>query len=279
MQHVHGTARPITVLSIAGSDSGGGAGIQADLHTIAAHHLHGACAITAITAQNSIGVHAIHACPPAIVEAQIDAVFADFNVGAVKIGMLASAELINAVAAALRRHAPPHLVLDPVMVASSGARLLDRDALGALVGQLFPLATLATPNLPEASLLLDGRTIQRESMAAASTALLALGCRAVLLKGGHLPEGDVEDRLERDGAEAVLFRHPRLAVEGHGTGCTLSSAIACGLAQGNTLEHACRAACDYIHGALRHSSVPGSRELAVLGHNWRRAPVDSPRGC
>jgi hydroxymethylpyrimidine/phosphomethylpyrimidine kinase len=271
MQQTARASRRRTVLTIAGSDSGGGAGIQADLHTIAAHGLHGACAITAITAQNTRGVSAIHACPPAIVEAQIDAVFDDFDVAAVKIGMLASAGLIRTVATALRRRAPPALVLDPVMVASSGARLLDADALDALVGELFPLADLITPNLPEAALLLGGVEIDRARMADAAGRLHRLGAAAVLLKGGHLGDGEVEDWLVDGDRPAVVFRHLRLPLEGHGTGCTLSSAIACGLALDLPLEQACSQAGDYIHGALRHACRPGRSDLAVLGHDWRRA--------
>jgi len=255
-----------SVLTIAGSDSGGGAGIQADLHTIAAHGLHGVCAITAITAQNTRGVSAIHGCPPSIVEAQIVAVFDDFDIGAVKIGMLANAGLIRCVAATLRRMPPCPVVLDPVMIASSGARLLEADAIDALVGELLPLATVLTPNLPEAELLLRRDTpIGRDGMAAAAESLLALGTPAVLLKGGHLPDGDPVDRLQT--AEAMhAFVHPRLPIEGHGTGCTLSSALACGLAAGLPLEAAARAACDFIHRALQQAYRPGRAELAVLGH-------------
>jgi hydroxymethylpyrimidine/phosphomethylpyrimidine kinase len=269
MQQSGRDRRPLSVLTIAGSDSGGGAGIQADLHTIAAHGLHGVCAITAITAQNTRGVTAVHPCPAAIVQAQIDAVFDDFAVAAVKIGMLASAELIRAVAGSLRRHAPSALVLDPVMVASSGARLLDADALDALVAELFPLATLVTPNLPEAALLLGEGEIERGQMADAVARLARLGSQAVLLKGGHLGHGEVEDWLEHGQPQPVVFRHPRLPLEGHGTGCTLSAAVACGLAVGMPLVDACRAAGDYIHGALCHASRPGGTELAILGHNWR----------
>jgi hydroxymethylpyrimidine/phosphomethylpyrimidine kinase len=270
MQHPNPSSRLPTVLSIAGSDSGGGAGIQADLRTIAAHGLHPATAITAITAQNTAGVRGIHCCPPALVEAQIDAVFEDFAVAAVKIGMLASRELIETVAAALARHPQVPLVLDPVMVASSGARLLDADALEALVGHLFPRATLVTPNLPEAALLLGRDDITRESMGEAARALRGLGAAAVLLKGGHLPSGGMVDHLQLIDQE-VEFHHPRLPLEGHGTGCTLASAIACGLARGHALPEACRRGCDYIHGALRAAYRPGRSALAVLGHDWQRA--------
>jgi hydroxymethylpyrimidine/phosphomethylpyrimidine kinase len=255
-------------MTIAGSDSGGGAGIQADLRTIAAHGLHGTSAITAITAQNTRGVTAIHACPPDVVRAQIDALFDDFDVAAVKIGMLASTELIDAVADALAAHPACPVVLDPVMVASSGARLLAADALQSLVDRLFARATVITPNLPEAALLLGRASIERDDMAAAAHALQSLGASAVLLKGGHLGGDTVHDRLQLAG-RSIEFEHPRLPLEGHGTGCTLSSAIACGLARGDELESACRAACAYVHGALLASTRPGRAPLAVLGHFWR----------
>jgi hydroxymethylpyrimidine/phosphomethylpyrimidine kinase len=273
MQQSPDPARVRSVLSIAGSDSGGGAGIQADLKTIAAHGLHGTCAITAVTAQNTRGVTAVHTCPPQVVRAQIDALFDDFDIAAVKIGMLAGRELIEAVAAALAAGPALPVVLDPVMVASSGARLLEADAIGALRERLFPLCTLVTPNLPEAALLL-GRpeSVVAADMAAAAAALLALGAPAVLLKGGHRPGGVVLDRLQLPGAD-FEFLHPRLAVEGHGTGCTLSAAVACGLARGDPLPDACRAAGDYVHGALRAAYRPGRARLAVLGHDWRRLPA------
>ena len=256
-------------MTIAGSDSGGGAGIQADLKTIAAHGLHGVSAITAITAQNTRGVSAVHPCPPALVRAQIDALFDDFAIAAVKIGMLADAGLIATVADALQARAGCPVVLDPVMVASSGARLLAADALDALVERLFPLCTVLTPNLPEAALLLGVERIDRDGMAAAALALQQRGAAAVLLKGGHLAQGAVIDRLQLPG-RACEFSHVRLTLEGHGTGCTLSSAIACGLATGASLEAACAAACDYVHGALRGAVHPGTAPLAVLDHFWRQ---------
>ncbi len=266
MQHTSHSHRRRSVLTIAGSDSGGGAGIQADLRTIAAHGLHGVCAITAITAQNTRGVSAIHGCPAEIVVAQIESAFDDFEVGAIKIGMLASAPLIRTIATTLRRWPDVPIVLDPVMVASSGARLLETDALGALIGDLLPLAALVTPNLPEAELLL-GRSaaIDREAMPAAAAALRRLGARAVLLKGGHLDDDTLVDLLS-DGNGEYGFEHSRLAVEGHGTGCTLSSAIACRLATGMSLIEACRTSCDYIHAALRGAYRPGRSALAVLDH-------------
>jgi hydroxymethylpyrimidine/phosphomethylpyrimidine kinase len=263
--------RPVSVLSIAGSDSGGGAGIQADLKTFAAHRLHGLTAVAALTAQNTRGVDAVHAPPPEFLARQIDALFADFRIGATKIGMLASVELVEGVHEALRRHAAPSIVLDPVMIASSGTSLLAPDAIASLRTRLLPLADVLTPNLPEAEALLGARVREREDMAAAARALLALGPRAVLLKGGHLPHGDLLDLyLDADGATG--FVHPRLASEGHGTGCTLSSAIAAGLALGLAPREACRAACDYVHGALAHATRPGRGSVAVLDHFWRFEP-------
>lgn len=259
--------RAASVLTIAGSDSGGGAGIQADLKTFAAHGLHGLSVIAALTAQNTRGVTAVHVPPLEFLGAQIDACFEDFDVRAVKLGMLANAAVIEAVAAALERHRPKHLVVDPVMVATSGARLLEADALDALRERLLPIATLATPNIPEAELLL-GEAIDAESAEAAVVELLGFGCPAVLLKGGHIGEGPMIDRLQ-DGDALHEFEHERLAVEGHGTGCTLASAIAANLALGLSLADACGEAADYVHGALRHAYRPGRGTVAVLDHFWR----------
>ncbi len=216
---------PVSALTIAGSDSGGGAGIQADLKAFAAHRVHGLSAIAALTAQNTRGVTAVHVPPLDFLHAQIEACFADFDIHAVKLGMLANAEVIELVASALERHRPTHVVLDPVMVATSGARLLEDSALRAMRERLLPLATLLTPNIPEAELLL-GRTISSADDAEnAAAALLDLGAGAVLLKGGHLHEGPrVIDRYF-DGVSHEEFIHARLPVDAHGTGCTLASAI------------------------------------------------------
>ena len=256
-------------LTIAGSDSGGGAGIQADLKTFAAYGVHGLSAIAALTAQNMRGVRAVHVPDVGFLRAQIDAVFEDFEVGAVKLGMLASAAVIHAVADALDAHRPPHVVLDPVMVATSGARLLEPSALAALRTRLLPRAGLVTPNIPEGALLL-GRAIESAADAdAAVDALLALGAGAVLLKGGHLAVGgEVVDRLG-DAEGRAAYTHPRIDVDGHGTGCTLSSAIAAGLCRGTGLREACRDATDYVHGALRHAYRPGTQDVGVLAHFWR----------
>ena len=261
--------RPACALTIAGSDSGGGAGIQADLKTFAAHGVHGLSAIAALTAQNTRGVTAVHVPPVAFLQAQIDACFGDFRIVAVKLGMLATAEVIHAVADALERWRPSQVVLDPVMVATSGAKLLADDALDAMRKRLLPLATVLTPNIPEAELLL-GRAIG--DGVAADAALRALraigpGARAVLLKGGHLDEGgDVVDRYA-DQAGELRFLHARIAVEGHGTGCTLASAIAANLCLGLAPRAACAAATDYVARALRGGYRPGLGDVAVLDHS------------
>ncbi|MBS7458702.1 bifunctional hydroxymethylpyrimidine kinase/phosphomethylpyrimidine kinase [Coralloluteibacterium stylophorae] len=262
-------SRPLSILTIAGSDSGGGAGIQADLRTFAAHGVHGLSALAALTAQHTRGVTAVHVPPVAFLRAQIDACFEDFRIGAVKLGMLATAEVIHAVADALERHAPTHVVVDPVMVATSGARLLEQDALDALRERLAPLATILTPNIPEAELLLGHPIADEADAEAATVELLGLGCRAVLLKGGHLPgDGPVVDRFD-DGEGLTEFEHPRLPREGHGTGCTLASAIAARLALGAAPAEACAEAGDYIHGALAAATRPGFGAAAVLDHFWR----------
>jgi hydroxymethylpyrimidine/phosphomethylpyrimidine kinase len=259
-----------SVLTIAGSDSGGGAGIQADLKTFAVYGMHGLSAIAALTAQNTQGVQAVHVPPLAFLGAQLDALFADFKIEAVKIGMLANAEVVELVADVIARQRPKHVVVDPVMVASSGARLLDGGALSVMRKKLFPLATVLTPNIPEAELLLDRKIADADAATRALDELLALGARAVLLKGGHLDEGDsVIDRLA-DGGEYIEYRHPRLNQKGHGTGCTLSSAIAASLASGMELRVVCEDAIDYVYGGLKRAYHPGRGELAVLDHLWRR---------
>ncbi|CAN5277701.1 bifunctional hydroxymethylpyrimidine kinase/phosphomethylpyrimidine kinase [soil metagenome] len=261
-------ARPPSVLTIAGSDSGGGAGIQSDLKTIAAYGLHGLSAIAALTAQNTRGVSAVHVPPSVFLRAQLDACFDDFNIAAVKIGMLANARVIEVVADALEHRRARCIVLDPVMVASSGATLLDPRALNALRTRLLPLATVLTPNIPEAELLL-GHAINNGADAEAALAeLLELGAPAVLLKGGHLAGRKLVDRLD-DGRQLHEFVHDRLKVEGHGTGCTLASAIACNLALGVSLADACADAGEYVNGALRHALRPGKGAVSVLDHLWR----------
>ncbi len=263
--------RPVCALTIAGSDSGGGAGIQADLKTFAAHGVHGLSAFAALTAQHTRGVTAVHVPPVEFLRAQIDACFADFRVHAVKLGMLASPEVIRAVAEALRHHRPAEIVLDPVMVATSGARLLAENALDAMRKELIPLATVITPNIPEAELLLGHPIPDGDAAEAAVGELLSLGARAVLLKGGHLPgTGEMVDRLSLGAHRPVSrFVHPRLEVNGHGTGCTLASAIAAQLCLAYSLPEACAAATDYVHGALVHAYRPGASDVSVLDHFWK----------
>jgi hydroxymethylpyrimidine/phosphomethylpyrimidine kinase len=214
----------------------------------------------------------VHVPPVAFLRAQLDALFADFRIGVVKLGMLANSEVIHTVADALERyrqegHAPP-VVLDPVMVATSGARLLDPDALHALRSRLLPLSALITPNIPEAEYLLGHAVPDARAAEEALGELQALGARAVLLKGGHLPgPGPVTDRLA-DTEGRTQWVHPRLALEGHGTGCTLASAIAARMALGDSLRAACEAATAYVHGALLNASRPGLGSPSVLGHFW-----------
>lgn len=258
----------VSALSIAGSDSGGGAGIQADLKTFAAHGVHGLSAITALTAQHTRGITAIHVPDHAFLRAQIDACFEDFNVRAVKLGMLATADIIHTVADALAHWKPKTLVVDPVMVASSGAQLLADDALDALRTRLLPLATVLTPNLPEAELLLGRRIAPEADADAALQELIELGSEAVLLKGGHLLEDEVVDRFG-SGVLRASFRHPRLPIEAHGTGCTLASAITAQLVRGESPLQACRLGTGYIAGALFAGYRPGHGKVRVLDHFWR----------
>jgi hydroxymethylpyrimidine/phosphomethylpyrimidine kinase len=260
------------VLSIAGSDSGGGAGIQADLKTFSALGCFGMTAITAITAQNTCGVNAIHAVPAGMLAKQIEAVVDDIGVDAVKIGMLHDPDVVDVVAQAIKRHQWQRVVLDPVMVAASGDRLIADETIAVLVRELFPLATVITPNLDEAALLL-GRTLRDEAqLEDAAADLLELGAQAVLLKGGHLPGDNVVDLLLRPGQTHLRMSSVRIDSRNtHGTGCTLSSAIACHLALGHALDEAVQLARGYVyqaiaqgadvrtghgHGPLNHAHAP-----------------------
>ncbi len=243
-----------TALTIAGSDSGGGAGIQADLKTFAAHAVYGTSAITAVTAQNTLGVSMIAPMSPALVAAQIDAVAADIPPSATKIGMLANAGIIAIVADALRRHRLPNIVLDTVMVAKSRARLLDDDAVEALLTELLPLAAVVTPNVPELEAM-TGLTIRdARDLDRAAAQLADRGARAVLAKGGHL-SGPATDVLHWKGRRIELSRERIESRHTHGTGCTLSAAIAARLARGDDLEAAVRAAKDYVTRAI--AQAPG----------------------
>jgi hydroxymethylpyrimidine/phosphomethylpyrimidine kinase len=238
-------------LTIAGSDSSGGAGIQADLKTFAAFGVYGASVITALTAQNTRGVRGIHPVPSAFVTAQIDAVFDDLDVKAVKIGMVAEFSIIEAIVSELTRWKPKHVVLDPVMVASSGDRLLSAEAVEGLRKHLIPMATLVTPNLPEAAALLNAPVAPDEAaIRGQGERLLAMGARALLIKGGHGQGAESIDYLFH-GDEVIALPAPRLATGNtHGTGCSLSSAIAAGLAKGETLEAAVRHAKTWITAAI-----------------------------
>jgi len=258
--------RPPGALTIAGSDSGGGAGIQADLKTFAAHGVHGLSAIAALTAQHTRGVTAVHVPPVEFLRAQIDACFDDFDIGAVKLGMLANAEVIHAVADALEAYKPRHVVLDPVMVATSGAKLLQDDALDALRTRLLPLASIVTPNIPEAELLTGLRIGNLPEAERALDELRSIGARVVLLKGGHLYSDNVVIDHYDDGETEDDFVHDRLPLEAHGTGCTLASAITANLCLGKNLRDACHDATDYVNRALRLGYRPGRGDIVVLDH-------------
>lgn len=238
-----------TVLTIAGSDCSGGAGIQADIKTICAHGLYAMSAITALTAQNTTGVYGIYEASPEFVAQQLDCIFTDIRPDAVKIGMVSSAEIIRAIADRLRFYNADNVVIDPVMVSTSGSSLISSDAKSALVGELFPLGTLITPNIPEAEEL-SGMEIKSEADMLAAAKKIDCGC-AVLIKGGHL-SGSASDLLY-SGGKASWFRANRVDNRNtHGTGCTLSSAVACGLASGETLEKSVEEAKKYVLGALEY---------------------------
>jgi hydroxymethylpyrimidine/phosphomethylpyrimidine kinase len=255
-------------LTVAGSDSGGGAGIQADLKTFAAFGVYGASAITAITAQNTIGVRAIHDVPAAVVAAQIDAVLDDIGADAVKTGMLSNREVIEAVADRLRDHAVSALVVDPVMVAKSGDRLLREDAVGALRELLLPLAAVVTPNAPEATVLSGLDVVDAASAREAARRIHALGPALVVVKGGHL-EGETSDDLVFDGLTFEVLSGRRVATRHtHGTGCTFSAAIAACLARGLAPLEAVREARAYLQGAIEHAEPLGGGNGPV-DHLWR----------
>jgi hydroxymethylpyrimidine/phosphomethylpyrimidine kinase len=266
-------------VTIAGSDSSGGAGIQADLKTFSALGVYGASVIAALTAQNTKGVTAIHDVPAEFIAAQIDAVFSDLAVGAVKVGMLSQTSTIEAVAEGLKRQDAKNIVLDPVMVAGSGDRLLRPEAVEALRRALFPLAMLITPNIPEAAALLDMVPARNESeMEKQARRLLDLGARAVLLKGGH-GEGAESVDLLVEHKSIMRFAAPRIATRHtHGTGCTLSSAIAAGLAKGSDLNTSVREAKTYVTAAI--AAAEGLKIGQGLGpvhhfHRWWNAEKKS----
>jgi hydroxymethylpyrimidine/phosphomethylpyrimidine kinase len=244
-------------LTIAGSDPGGGAGIQADLKTFAAMGVHGTSAITAITAQNTLTVTEIHEVPVRVIRAQIDAVVEDIGVQAVKTGMLASSQIIKAVAAAIREHAIHNLVVDPVMVAKGGARLLHNDAIAALFSDLLPLAAIVTPNIPEAEVLLGRAILTLDDRRRAAKDLVELGPRAAVVKGGHA-DSDATD-VYWDGRKLVELSSARIDTRNtHGSGCVFSAAITAGLARGQGPLEAVRSAKAFIAGAIENSLELGA---------------------
>ena len=266
-----------TALTIAGSDSGGGAGIQADLKTFAAHGVYGTSALTAITAQNTVGVTAILALTADLVTAQIEAVATDIGADAVKTGMLANAAIIEAVAAAIESLDLPRVVVDPVMIAKSGDLLLEPEAVAALRTELLPRALVVTPNVPEAEAL-AGMTIPTVKEARrAARRIRDLGPKAVVIKGGHLDGDEIVD-VFWDGSELVELRGPRVKSEStHGTGCTFASAIAANLALGVPLVTAVEAAKAYVAGAIRYAPRLG-RGHGPLHHLWQyQVSPEGPR--
>ena len=253
-----------TALTIAGSDSGGGAGIQADLKTFSAYRVFGMSVITAVTAQNSLGVQGVENLPPAFVALQLRSVLSDFGAGAAKCGMLSTAPIIEAVAATLADDPVEKLVVDPVMVAKSGDALLQPDARQALIERVLPLALVVTPNLPEAESLAGIPVASRPDMEEAARRIHRLGPRYVLVKGGHL-KGDAIDLLW-NGKAFTAFRAPRIdSGNTHGTGCTLSAAIAAGLARGQAIGDAIRDAKAYVTRAIREG-FPAGRGVGQLRH-------------
>jgi hydroxymethylpyrimidine/phosphomethylpyrimidine kinase len=252
------------VLTVAGSDSGGGAGIQADLKTFSAFRVFGMSVLTAVTAQNSVGVTGVHNLPPEFVVRQLDAVLDDFGADAVKIGMLSTAGIVEAVAGGLRAHRQARIVLDPVMIAKSGDPLLQPEAQAALIATMLPLADVVTPNLPEAAAL-AGMPVETEAeMQEAARRIHALGARHVLVKGGHLKDSATD--ILWDGRAFTRFPGPRLeSTNTHGTGCTFSAAIAAGLAHGRSLAEAIAEAKRYVTAAIREGFQAG-RGVGALRH-------------
>jgi hydroxymethylpyrimidine/phosphomethylpyrimidine kinase len=277
MNHSYRYAR---VLTIAGSDSGGGAGIQADLKTFAALGCYGMSAITALTAQNTVGVQGIHAVPAEFLKAQIQAVVEDIGVDAVKIGMLHAPGIVDVVAWAIDHYKLPNVVLDPVMVATSGDRLIANETVQVLVRELFPRVSVITPNLDEAALLLGHDIANAEALDVAAHELLAMGAKAVLLKGGHLAGDEVVDLLVQAAGASQGLPSQRLASQRipsrnvHGTGCTLSSAIAAHLALGHALSDAVTLARTFILGAIAEgANVTTGHGHGPLNHGFAPVPL------
>lgn len=270
--HPHRYAR---VLTIAGSDSGGGAGIQADLKTFAALGCYGMSAITALTAQNTVGVQGIHAVPASFLKAQIQSVMDDIGVDALKIGMLHEPAIVAVVAWAIDHYNIRHVVLDPVMVATSGDRLIAQETVQVLVRELFPRVTVVTPNLDEAQLLLGHPIADAQALNAAAQGLLAMGAQAVLLKGGHLLGDEVVDLLVQAKGPTLRLASSRIPSRNvHGTGCTLSSAIAAHLALGHHLEESVTLARDFILNAIAQGAEVGTGQgHGPLNHGFAPLPL------
>jgi len=260
--------RPAICLTIAGSDSGGGAGIQADLKTFAALGVHGTSVITALTAQNTQSVAAVHPVPVQHLRAELDAVFDDFAIAAAKTGMLGDARTVRCVARELERREPRWLVVDPVMIATSGAPLLDKNAVRVLIDELIPLADVLTPNLPEAEALTGIPISNARDGERAAEKLHAFGAKAVLLKGGHGRGREVVDRWF-DARGNFEIRNRKLPFDAHGTGCTLSAALAAELAKGRAPRAAVRRAIAFVQRALKHAYAPGMTPLRVLAQRPR----------
>ena len=265
-----------TALTIAGSDSSGGAGIQADLKTFAAFGLYGASAITAVTAQSTLGIEAALALPADLVTAQIEAVAGDLTIDATKVGMLANAAIVEAVAAAIAELELPLVVVDPVLVSSSGERLLDADGVQALCRELLPLARVMTPNVPEAEALSGRRIRSLDDARDAARRLRDMGARAVIITGGHAPGtteyAELTDVVDLLVEERTVHEFRTARVESrptHGTGCAFASAVAAGLALGFALTDAARDAQEYVAGAIRHGLAIGHGRM-VLDHGWNR---------
>ncbi len=275
MRQMNHSFRYARVLTIAGSDSGGGAGIQADLKTFMALGCYGTSAVTALTAQNTIGVQGIHTVPPEFLKEQIQSVLEDIGVDAVKIGMLPTPSSVEVVAWAIEHYKLTNVVLDPVIVATSGDRLIADETVNVLVRELFSRVSVITPNLDEASLLLRRDILNAQGLSVAAQDLLAMGSKAVLLKGGHLFGPDVVDVLVQQSGQLHRYESRRIMSRNvHGTGCTLSSAIAAFLALGNTLPEAVRLAHAYILQAIGHGAdVTTGRGHGPLNHGFDPVPL------
>lgn len=263
------------VLTIAGSDSSGGAGIQADIKTCSALGVYGASAITSVTAQNTLGVRGIQAISPDILKGQIEAVFDDITVDAVKIGMLHNKDAVQIVADAIDRYHPPYVVLDPVMISTSGSKLMEEDAIEAVITHLFPRITLLTPNIDEAAYLSGISIVSEEDMTEVASKLMRMGCRSVLIKGGHLKGEKMSDILYQPNELPLQFTTPTIhTINTHGTGCSLSAAIAACLAKKQSIENAVETAKNYVTTAiLNGAKVKTGHGHGPLNHFFAPIPL------